>query len=229
MNLAKSISPFSYKKKLILRTPVDAVRALKTYFQLPAEIQKIIKNLKQDDVVFDVGANVGIITFIFAWFKSQVVAIEPHPLAYLKLQKKFKDFDNVTVINAAALANDNEKVNLFLHSNEKEMSIKFSLGSSLRSDKPNVGTSSIEVKAFRLAKMLKSYEKITIIKLDIEGYEVELLPDLIRLGGLTNVKYLFVELHNQKWESLNAETKKMIDFVQSSINLSSTKVFWNWP
>jgi hypothetical protein len=56
--------------------------------------------------------------------------------------------------------------------------------------------------------MLKSYEKITIIKLDIEGYEVELLPDLIRLGGLTNVKYLFVELHNQKWESLNAETKK---------------------
>ena len=49
--------------------------------------------LDQNSLIFDIGANVGEVTRIFSKTNARVIAFEPHPNAFIKLQKKFKKVD----------------------------------------------------------------------------------------------------------------------------------------
>jgi len=44
---------------------------------------------------------VGVITEIFELKKCLVIAIEPHPMAFHKLRRSFRNMKNVTLMNAA--------------------------------------------------------------------------------------------------------------------------------
>lgn len=58
--------------------------------------------IKQGDLVFDIGANVGDRTNLFMNMGARVVAVEAQPLTYRVLAKRFIDAENVTCWNRAA-------------------------------------------------------------------------------------------------------------------------------
>jgi len=85
----------------------------------------------------------------------------------------------------------------------------------------------IEVANINQLDLFENLTNIRALKIDIEGYEVELLPYLLESGKLAQVESIFVELHDRKWLSLSEDTRLMIRMFED--NLNHGKIFWNWP
>ena len=196
---------------------------------LPLDISNIVKTkLGVGDIVIDLGANIGLATAIFQSRGSTVYAIEPNPYAFRKLEHRFRKNLQVLPIEAAAVIDDTEFVQLFMHVDSASSPLKYSTGSSLMEDKPNIDSSSyINVKGFNLVSLIQYLGKIKILKIDIEGYETKLIPAIINSGAISNIEYVFVETHEEKWANLAADTAYM-----KSLSLSSPhrkKFYFNWP
>ena len=146
--------------------------------KLPKDIHRIISNLKTGDVCVDVGANIGIASEIFLSRGAQVYAFEPHPDAFIKLSELKRKYREFTPFNEAAGISEG-KVKLYLHTSHQFDPVKFSTGSSLIGSKPNVGREFIVSKEINFAEFLLKFPRIRILKIDIEGFEVVLIPHLI--------------------------------------------------
>ena len=105
--------------------------------------------------------------------------------------------------------------------------VLYSQSSSLIKQKNNLSDSFILIKVINFAEWLKQFKKIKFIKIDIEGYEVELLNHLINTKVLNRVDYIFVETHENKIVELRNEINQLKKKIKNS-NLQ-TKFFWNWP
>ena len=194
--------------------------------KIPKEVLQIIFNLKSEDICIDVGANVGLVSEIFLSRGAEVYAFEPHPVAFAKLEEVKEKYKNFTPFNSAAGVSDG-KVNLYLHTSHHSNPVMFSTGSSLMESKPNVGSELIVSEVINFAEFLSRFPRISILKIDIEGYEVELIPHLINLKAFNNVEHIFIETHEKKWPELTKKTTEMKRVVsESSYN---KQIRWDWP
>ena len=198
------------------------------YFQtqLPKDILHIISDLKKGDFCIDVGANIGIVSEIFLSRGADVYAFEPHPDAFIKLLEVKRRYKNFTLFNEAVGISEG-RVKLYLHTSHYLDPLKFSTGSSLMGSKPNVGREFIVSKAINFAEFLLKFPRIRILKIDIEGFEVELIPHLINSHSLKNVDYVFVETHEKKWPGLVDGTAAMKQLVSES--MYNDQIRWDWP
>jgi FkbM family methyltransferase len=198
------------------------------YFEvnLPKEIHSVVSDLKSGDICIDVGANVGMVSEIFLSKGAEVYAFEPHPDAFKKLLEVKKKYENFIPLNQSA-GITNGKVKLFLHASHQLNSIKYSTGSSLMDSKPNVGKDCVLSEAVNLSEFLTRFPRIRILKIDIEGYEVELVPHLIKMRALGNVDHIFVETHEKKWPDLTKITADMKQLVSESSYKDQFR--WDWP
>lgn len=207
--------------------PYLGLRALRFYFQLSKSLRKCLASLRAGDVVLDIGANVGVVSWLFLWKQCYVVAVEPHPVAFQKLKRAFEFNPNIELINAAVSTEKKEYVKLYLHIQDYTNTSKFSLGSSLRADKPNVGQAFVEVRNLDILEIVKRFQNVKIIKVDIEGYEVELIPYIFGSEEISIIDNIFVELHDKKWSGIREETRMLTQ--NKFIKNAKTKVFWDWP
>lgn len=128
--------------------------------------------LKQGDVFIDVGANIGKYTILAAKIvkeKGRVIAIEPEPCNYEVLIKNISinKLRNVTAINCAAW-DDDCKIKLYIGHDSEGHSGKIT------------GHKWIFVKARKLDSLIDKLrlDKVDMIKIDVEGAEVEVLRGL---------------------------------------------------
>ncbi|WP_236609057.1 FkbM family methyltransferase [Saccharolobus islandicus] len=137
--------------------------------------------LSKSDIVLDVGANIGAFTLNVAPKVKHVIAIEPEPNNFemLKRNIKLNNFSNITLLNYAV--------------SDREETVYFNTtgGSAKVSEK------GIPVKAKPLDYILHELgdPKITIMKMDIEGYEGKVL------SAFKNYEYLrqiIVEVHSKE-------------------------------
>jgi FkbM family methyltransferase len=166
------------------------------------------------DIVIDCGASVGDVTALFADKGAAVFSYEPNPHAYSILSKRFENTKNVKCINSAVHTTDGIS-KLYFHENSSEDPLKYSTGSSLKSEKTNVDCDDFaEVPTVDLAKFIKKIKKATgknvcVLKVDIEGAECELIQHLIDEDVLRDISYVFVETHEMKNQFLLEATKNM--------------------
>lgn len=208
---------------------LDEYRVRKFRRELPVDIARVVNvDLGVGDIVIDLGANIGMATSIFESRGSTVYAIEPNPHAFRRLERKFGKNSQVFPIEAAAVIDDTEFVSLFMHNNSASSPLKYSTGSSLMDNKPNVDSNSfISVRGLNLVSLIQSLGKIKILKMDVEGYETKLVPAIITSGAISNIDYVFVETHEEKWANLVADTAYMKSLALSSSDRE--KFFFNWP
>ncbi len=194
---------------------------------LPKEIQKIIRQLNSESVCIDCGANVGDVSGLFASYGAKVYAFEPNPYAFEKLREKSQKEPLITPIQKAVGTNSSA-VNLYLHNDSNMDPSTYSTASSLLSEKPNVSAENfIEVESENLTNFLASFAHVDILKVDIEGFEVELIPDLIRKKALENVSHIFVETHDHKWSNLKLQSDQMRKLASTSEY--GRKIRFDWP
>lgn len=129
----------------------------------------------KDKVVLDIGANIGAFTrWALERGAKKVIAIEPEPNNFAMLELNTTDFSDEQVIrvNAALTAKPQGPMTLYLSNTGKNPG-----NSSLT---PRRGRAEIEVKTIHLEAIMTAHPETTVAKVDCEGAEFELLPELTK-------------------------------------------------
>lgn len=194
---------------------------------LPKEFLDHLKKLDTDSLVIDLGANKGLVTELMAKTGAEVIAFEPNKLALSSLYSVSERFRNVQVKPFAAGIKD-EKTKLFLHKDSIDTSEDLSQSSSLMDNKPNVSSELFdEVNEIDFAKFLQRINrKINLLKIDIEGYEIDLLNHLLDKNSFKYIDKVYVETHERKFIALEKSTNELKDRIKRE-GLSQ-KFFFNW-
>ena len=148
----------------------------------------------------DLGANIGEYTRKMAAGTKQVIAFEPDPWAYAALQTNVADLDNVKIENAAAGTSE-RTVLLYRHARFEENPALKSQSSSVISSKSNISEEgAIEIQQVDFIRYLENLdEDIGLLKMDIEGAEVDLLEALFdRPDILNRIDHIFAETHETR-------------------------------
>lgn len=134
-------------------------------------------------LIFDCGANVGTSCAFFKsiYPHSKIIAFEPNPkiAEYLKQNIKNNSLENIEVIEKAVWINDDGI----------ELGLENADASSIYLEKNKTG-----VETIRLKNLLDREQTIDMLKMDIEGAEVEVLNDC--RDSLNSVRNLFIEYHS---------------------------------
>ena len=152
----------------------------------------------------DLGANLGKFTRKMALRAKQVIAFEPDPWTFATLTANVADLDNVRVENAAAGTREG-MARLYRHPRFDEDPILYSESSSTIATKKNVNREdAIEVREFDFISFLYTLdEEIGVLKIDIEGAEVDLLEALLDSPIiLSRIKYIFAETHENGFRTI---------------------------
>lgn len=178
------------------------------------------------DIVIDCGANIGKYTNMFASLGAEVFAFEPDPNAFSVLQKSTNKKSNVHIYQKAVGVKE-DKLRLYFHKENKNNPIEYSQGSSLLDYKGNVDKDNfVDVEVINLGSFINSLSKpVKIIKIDIEGAEVDLLNNLISRNVIQNIPYVFVETHDNKIPELREGMNKIRKIIIEN-NLNNIRLDW---
>ena len=194
--------------KMFLDDKDSLLLSLKPYEKENVEIIK--KIVQKEDVILDIGANIGYFTLILAKIageKGKVFAFEPYPKNFEILKKNIEvnNYKNVILENKAVF-NKNEKIKLFLSPiNNGAHRIFNTLN----------GKNSIEVEAIKLDDYLKN-KKIDFFKMDIEGAELNALIGMESILKNKDIKFI-MEFSPENLRELNkpSKIKELLDFLEN--------------
>ena len=156
-----------------------------------------------DKTCIDLGANIGHYTCRMSSVARQVIAFEPDPWAVEQLRVNLKGFSNVRIEQAAASTRGGVGV-LWRRCQFDENPLEYSASSTLVKKKmmPRSSDQAVEVKLVDFVGYLDDLEidtKFGIIKMDIEGEELDVLEALLsRQDLLARIDYIFVETHERQ-------------------------------
>ena len=170
----------------------------------------VMNDVHKGDVIADIGAYIGFYAVAFAkrtGRAGKVVAFEPDPSNFSALR------ENISLNKVETRI---ELVNLAVA--DKKGQIKFSAeGNSISSvapdNKPNAGKQ-IKVETVALDEYFEN-RKVDIIKIDVEGYELQVLR------GAKNIlqrrdsapRAVFIEVHPYAWDNFGSTDKEIVSLL----------------
>ncbi len=169
-----------------------------------------------NDIVIDLGANVGQETAFFLRKKAEVHAYEPNPHAFSQLEKNTRAYDKVR-IHHKAVSNYNGKSKLFLHRDHGKSELAYSQASSLRGEKNNLSADHVEVDVIDIREVLAPHPKIRLLKIDIEGGEYDIMDTVLEHAG--KIDHVLLETHEKKYP----EFREKGEILQKKIDQSPYK------
>jgi len=162
---ALKAASFLFKKAYFVYKPL--------YFQFKKiqdkSIIELCKSLvKPGDVIADIGANIGFYSSIFSGLsgtKGHVYSFEPDKKNFQKLKKNISGLSNCTIVNAA-VGTSTEKLKFYT---------SHRLNVDHRTIEPEKFDAVMEVNCFSLDDYLKDKTRLDLIKMDIQGAEMNAL------------------------------------------------------
>ncbi|MBX4206187.1 FkbM family methyltransferase [Candidatus Parcubacteria bacterium] len=186
---------------------------------------KLFSRLAPGEVAIDCGANVGKFTTKMAKPGVTVYAFEPDPHAFKVLESKFKDNTGVVLMNKAVSARAG-RGKLYFDKRSSADEVAWSIRSTLLAEKPNMDLKAFfEVEIIDLAEFIQGIEKpIGLMKMDIEGAEVDVLNKLIDLGLTKRIRNIVVETH-ERFPTLAEPTAKLRERIRRE-GISNIDLDW---
>lgn len=170
---------------------------------------------KEGSVALDVGANVGLVSYYLAQHFEKVYAMEPSTEHFGNLLKML-DFNQITNVEAIKKALFMENGEFMFGGPKSNTTAKSLHMATWQEGKPEE-----KVQAITLEKLFEEYkiEHINLMKLDIEGSEVEVLshPSFKSVAG--KIDTILVERHswNQRHPNQLNEALKNAGFTLETI------------
>jgi FkbM family methyltransferase len=144
-----------------------------------------------EPVIIDCGANIGtsVLYFKKLFPKSKIIAFEANPHTYKLLEKNVSENNLINV----------ELINLALF--DKETEISFFIGENIGTlvgsiNKERGGETELKVKTQKLSNYLKNIDAVDLIKIDVEGAEINIINDLVNSNCLNKAKEYIIEYHH---------------------------------
>lgn len=173
--------------------------------------------LDEKGFILDIGGGLGSPALMFAknFPDSKIFVFEPILSTYDYLLDKLKEYKNVTVINEA-VGNEEKEISINITANITSSSL-LEIESEIDCDlfeKTLVKQSSQNVRLTKLSKVLGSEDKVNILKIDAQGYELEVLKGLEQ--KITNVSIIIVELANHNFYKDSPQYFEIDEFLRNN-------------
>jgi FkbM family methyltransferase len=163
-------------------------------------------NLKNLNICFDIGSNVGLFTkYLKLNNCNKIFCFEPNKTAFNSLQKNLKDESELELFNLAVSYN-NESLRLYIDDNN-----------SLISSAHDVKNNYYDVETITLKDIFErnKIQKVDFVKIDIEGMEFDLIENLEE-SIFKKIDKFLIEYHDfyftdgiQKLEKLKSKLNRM--------------------
>ena len=141
-------------------------------------------SLNSESVVFDLGGYEGQwASDIFAKYQSNVVIFEPYSKFYEKIRERFEKNDKVKIYDFG------------LSGKDQVLPISV-IADATSTFKKGTDTVDIHLKNAESFLSKNQYEKIDLMKINIEGGEYDLLDHLIKVGVAGNIVNLQIQFHD---------------------------------
>lgn len=127
---------------------------------------------------FDIGANKGERTAIFRSLGARVVALEPQESCYNILQKKFGRDKNITLLKAAAGAHNGTGQLMLCDESDECATLSPAFVDTYAHIQQFHWSSSEAVRIVTLEELCRQHGVPALCKIDVEGYEPEVLAGL---------------------------------------------------
>ena len=187
-----------------------------------------LARLGADSVCIDLGANIGSVTAVLARHAGHVHAFEPEPWAFEQLEKNTRDLPNVTLHKAAAGTSDGV-VQFHLDPDFDKKPEIHSQGTSMYSsllwdDTKEAPTFEARIVDFR--RFIRELcRRVSLVKIDIEGAEVDLLEALVGTPEWDMIDAVFVETHECQIKELRERTARRRNSLKG---VSKPRVYLDW-
>jgi FkbM family methyltransferase len=159
--------------------------------------------LSPGDVFVDVGASFGWYTTLAASLVSEtgkVFAFEPSPIASKVLENMISESNySSIVLTRAAVGSQNGTVSLFLPTT------RYLHSPSILPSDPEFIPTTVPIVALDYFSLLDNVPKIKHMKIDVEGYEPDVLAGMERLMGKKRIENIICEF-NSGWLERNSVT-----------------------
>lgn len=187
--------------------------------------ENFLNNLPPDSLCLDLGANVGEFTEKLASKAGHVHAFEPDPWTFERLKGRVGHLPNVT-LHQAAIGIEDGTIALRRPPEFADDPEQASIGCSIvAGDDDN--WSSVEVKVVDFIAFLKRLNrKVDIVKMDIEGAEVDVLENFLESPLRDSVGAMFVETHEVNMPELRDRIGKLRQAVSG---LKQPVINLDWP
>jgi FkbM family methyltransferase len=186
----------------------------------------ITRKLDKNSIVLDCGANIGDITKKFAATGATVHAFEPDPLAFGILEKRFRASSNVILHNQGVWDKEAD-ITLYAHKDQDSQNAAYTVSSSIVIDKINIDDSRGQlIHVIDLPEFIRQLGKrINVIKLDVEGAEIEILKKMLRDETYHLFDHMYVETHETKIPGHKEELKQIRELMERK---KVTNIKLNW-
>ena len=183
--------------------------------------------IDQNSVVLDIGANVGDISqCILDLYNPNIYCYEPNNDAFKVLKKRFNNFEKIIPINKS-VTDKNGKAKLYYHILNNENPLKFSTGSSLLEQKGNVDKKNYQItEMLSIREILNQFDYINLIKIDIEGYEYNILPEIIK--NKNKIGKVICELHGSSSRKNKFLNNKYLSFIKILNDIDPEKKWFKY-
>lgn len=171
---------------------IDVENKITTFFKKGDRKKFYSQFVKQGDLCFDVGANKGNRTIIFLELGAKVVAIEPQKECYEYLQKKFGDKIEL-VTKGLGEKESTEKLYV------SELSLISSFSKShvdmMQEDRFKGANwdKTVEIQMTTLDNLINHFGVPDFCKIDVEGYEYDVLKGLSQPLKALSLEYIVPE------------------------------------
>ena len=167
------------------------------FFKNIDEIKLISENLNNNDIIFDVGSNVGSFTHIVSKHNKDTYlsfhTFEPNKDINLKTKNLTNSKKHTIKHSKVAISLKLNKVKFYKNS--------ISSQSSLKNENNLIGKSieTYEVKSISLDRYceINNISHISLLKIDVEGSELEVLMSGKKLIESGNIKLIKIEIENK--------------------------------
>jgi FkbM family methyltransferase len=183
------------------------------------QLSDFLKAIKPDDIVWDVGAFMGMYSvFASEAAKSgKVYSFEPeqNSLQLLTKNRAYNNANNVNIINVA-LSNESEEGTIYPATSD---------ANAIHSLRPGEGlkTKGATVKVVKGDDLVKQGQALppNVIKIDVEGAEAQMIQGLKDNLSSPNCRFLFIEIHPKdllRFGSSEDEVKSLLHECGFTIN-----------
>ncbi len=171
------------------------------------DLRILLKLMRPGDTIFDLGANVGSHAIPLAkalGATTQVYAFEPHPriFGYLKANAALNRLPNLHLYNLALSNTEGELCFTDLYTDDLNRVIVH---------EPN-GAGALRVLSKRLDSLECAHQPITLLKVDVEGYELFVLQGAERT--LQQTDFLYLEANEKNAAEYGYSVRLLANFLR---------------
>jgi FkbM family methyltransferase len=211
---------------LFLRARLAAERRL-PFGPYRAEVRFYRRFIRPGDLCFDIGANLGQKTSIFLDAGASVVAVEPQPVCLEILRRSFPRRRGLELVPAALGAKEGEAELLLCDETTTISTMSRRFAATGRFASTYTWGRTIVVPTTTLDALLARYGVPAYCKIDVEGYEANVLSGLSRPLPLLSFEFSreFMDIARDCIRYLESLGPTMFDCV---LNHASTRLLGAW-